>query len=77
MNPPRVPLYEFPDVVLHAEESIVKGHPRYPAAKGGEILASEATIKRAGPGFKVEPFSVLQVKGKEKGVATYRILPTL
>jgi adenylate cyclase len=43
-------------------------------AKGGEILASEATIRRAGPGFKVEPVSVLQVKGKEKGVATYRVL---
>jgi adenylate cyclase len=45
-------------------------------AKGGEILASEATIKRAGPGFKVEAFSVLQVKGKEKGVTTFRVLPT-
>jgi adenylate cyclase len=45
-------------------------------AKGGEILASEATVKRAGPGFKVEPFSVLQVKGKEKGVSTFRVLPT-
>jgi adenylate cyclase len=45
-------------------------------AKGGEILASEATIKRAGPGFKVEPFSVLTVKGKEKGVTTFRVLPT-
>lgn len=43
-------------------------------AKGGEVLASEATIRRAGPGFKVEPVSVLQVKGKEKGVASYRVL---
>lgn len=43
-------------------------------AKGAEILASETTIKRAGPGFIVEPVSVLQVKGKEKGVPTYRIL---
>jgi adenylate cyclase len=43
-------------------------------AKGGEVLASEATVRRAGPGFKVEPVSVLQVKGKEKGVPTYRIL---
>lgn len=43
-------------------------------AKGGEILASEATIRRAGPGFRVEPVSVLQVKGKEKGVPTFRIL---
>jgi adenylate cyclase len=43
-------------------------------AKGGEILAAESTIRRAGPGFKVEPVSVLQVKGKEKGVSTYRVL---
>jgi adenylate cyclase len=43
-------------------------------AKGGEILASEATVRRAGPGFKVEPVSMLQVKGKEKGVAAYRVL---
>lgn len=43
-------------------------------AKGGEVLASESTIRRAGPGFKVEPVSVLQVKGKEKGVSSYRVL---
>jgi adenylate cyclase len=43
-------------------------------AKGGEVLASEATVKRAGPGFLVEPVSVLQVKGKEKGVPTFRVL---
>lgn len=43
-------------------------------AKGGEVLASDLTIKRAGPGFKVEPVSVLQVKGKEKGVSTFRVL---
>ena len=43
-------------------------------AKGGEILATESTIRRAGPGFLVEPVSVLQVKGKEKGVNTFRIV---
>ena len=43
-------------------------------AKGGEVLASEATIRRAGPGFKVEPVSVLQVKGREKGVPSFRVL---
>lgn len=43
-------------------------------AKAGEILASEATIRSAGPGFKVEAVSVLQVKGKEKGVPSYRVL---
>ena len=43
-------------------------------AKGGEILASDATIRRAGQGFRAEPVSILQVKGKEKGVPTYRVL---
>lgn len=43
-------------------------------AKGGEVLASEATVRRGGKGFKVEPVSVLQVKGKEKGVTTFRVL---
>ncbi len=43
-------------------------------AKGGEVLASDATVKRAGPGFKVEAASMLQVKGKEKGVLAYRVL---
>lgn len=43
-------------------------------AKGGEVLASESTVRRAGPGFKVEPVSVLQVKGKEKGVPAFRVL---
>ncbi len=45
-------------------------------AKGGEILTSENTLKRAGPGFRVEPVSLLQVKGKEKGVSTFRVVGT-
>lgn len=43
-------------------------------AKAAEVLATETTVRRAGPGFIVEPVSVLQVKGKEKGVPTFRIL---
>jgi adenylate cyclase len=43
-------------------------------AKGGEVLASDGTIKRAGKGFVVEPVSVLQVKGKEKGVPSFRVV---
>jgi adenylate cyclase len=43
-------------------------------AKGGEILASENTVRRAGAGFKTEAVSVLQVKGKEKGVNTFRVV---
>jgi len=43
-------------------------------AKSTEILASENTVRRAGPGFLIEPVSVLQVKGKEKGVNTFRVV---
>lgn len=43
-------------------------------SKGQEILASENTVRRAGPGFLIEPVSVLQVKGKEKGVNTFRVV---
>ncbi|MBU8894630.1 FHA domain-containing protein [Corallococcus sp. M34] len=42
-------------------------------AKSGEVLASEMTVRKAGPGFDVEALPVLQVKGKEKGVQTYRV----
>ncbi len=45
-------------------------------AKGGEVLASEATVRRAGGGFEVQPMPVSQVKGKEKGVVTYRVMGT-
>jgi adenylate cyclase len=43
-------------------------------AKANEVLASEDTVKRAGKGFVVEKGGVLQVKGKEKGVPSYRVL---
>jgi adenylate cyclase len=43
-------------------------------AKGGDVVATEQTVRRAGGGFAVEALPVAQVKGKEKGVATYRIL---
>jgi adenine/guanine phosphoribosyltransferase-like PRPP-binding protein len=41
MKPPRVPLYGFPDVVLHSPESRAKGHPEYAAAKGGDLRAAD------------------------------------
>lgn len=43
-------------------------------AKGGEVVATEATVRKAGAGFRCEAFSVAQVKGKEKGIATYRVV---
>lgn len=39
-NPPRIPWRNFPDVSIHAEESAVKRHPDYPAAKSGDVLAA-------------------------------------
>ena len=42
-------------------------------ARAGEVLATEHTIQRAGPGFDIEQLPVSHVKGKEKGVATYRV----
>jgi adenylate cyclase len=42
-------------------------------AKGGEVLISQTTYERAGKGVEAEPVSGLQIKGKEKGVATFRI----
>jgi len=43
-------------------------------AKGGEVVATEATVQRAGGGFITEALPLAQVKGKEKGVATYRVV---
>ena len=43
-------------------------------ARGGDVLASEATVQRAGDGFKLQALPVSQVKGKEKGVNTFRVL---
>ena len=42
--PPRDPWDAFPDVVLLASESVVKKHPRYAAAKAGDIAAAEALV---------------------------------
>jgi len=42
-------------------------------AKGGEVLATEMTMLKAGHGFFADPLPVQQVKGKEKGVQTFRV----
>jgi adenine/guanine phosphoribosyltransferase-like PRPP-binding protein len=38
---------EFPDVVIHAEESRVKKHPRYAAAKIGDVFAAETLVQES------------------------------
>ena len=42
MTPPRIPLYGFPDVEIHAGESVVKSHAQYRAGKSGDIDAAIA-----------------------------------
>ncbi|MBF5040950.1 FHA domain-containing protein [Aggregicoccus sp. 17bor-14] len=42
-------------------------------AAAGEVLAAESTVDRAGAGFRTEALPVLQVKGKGRGVPTFRI----
>jgi adenylate cyclase len=43
-------------------------------ARGGEVVATDSTVTKAGNGFDVEPLPVTQVKGKERGVQPYRVL---
>ncbi len=43
-------------------------------AKGGEVVANQSTVQKAGTGFEVEPLPVTQVKGKEKGVQAFRVI---
>jgi len=42
-------------------------------AKAGEVLATEFTVKSAGPGFEAIALPIAQVRGKEKGVLIYRV----
>jgi adenylate cyclase len=43
-------------------------------AKGGQVLATENTLGRAGAGFEAVRLPTSQVKGKEKGVNCYQVL---
>jgi adenine/guanine phosphoribosyltransferase-like PRPP-binding protein len=54
MKPPRVPLYDFPDVVLHAQESAAKGHAEYQAAKGGDLRAADVLTSQLVSSVAVE-----------------------
>ncbi len=42
--PPRTAWGDFPDVVIHAAESVVKQHPDYAAAKAGESDAAFSLV---------------------------------
>jgi adenylate cyclase len=43
-------------------------------AKGGEILAADLTVRRAGEQFEVDRLPLTHVKGKEKAIVTFRVL---
>jgi len=43
-------------------------------AKGGEILTTASTLEKACGSFVAEPIAVVHIRGKEKGVDTYRVL---
>lgn len=43
-------------------------------AKGGEILTTAYTLEKAHGSFVAEPMAVVHIRGKEKGVDTYRVL---
>lgn len=59
MKPHRVPLYDFPDVVLHAPELVVKGHQQYRPAKVGDALAAEALVADSISDRAVEQLTVM------------------
>ena len=44
IKPPRTPWGNFPDVLIHADESAVKQHPAYKAAKSGGDDAATALV---------------------------------
>jgi hypothetical protein len=59
MDVPRIPLYDFPDVVLHAPESATKGHVEYQAGKGGDLRAADVLTTQLISSVAVEQISVL------------------
>lgn len=46
-KPSRTDWHGLPDVLIHSEESTVKKHPDYPAAKAGDIEAARRLVEAA------------------------------
>ena len=59
MDVPRIPLYDFPDVVLHAPELATKGHAEYQAGKGGDLRAADVLTTQLISPVAVEQISAL------------------
>ena len=46
-KPARTDWHEFPSVLIHAAETVVKKHASYPAAKSGDIIAARRLVEDA------------------------------
>ena len=68
MTPIRSPLFDFPDVLLHADELAVKRHPKFRAAKAGDVEAAEALASHLASSVAVERLA---------GMLEGRLLPEL
>lgn len=55
----RVPLYDFPDVIIHATETAVKKHPRYKEAKSGDSEAAFELVQATINDEQVEKLQIL------------------
>lgn len=58
-KPPRAPWGAFPDVLIHAGESVVKQHPAYRAAKSGDDLAAGDLVRDTIDAGKVQALADL------------------
>lgn len=68
MKPVRSPLFDFPDVLLHADELAVKRHPRFQAAKAGDVEAADALASQLASSVAAERLA---------GMLEGRLLPDL
>lgn len=61
-KPIRKPLFDFPDVVIHASETAVKKHPLYADAKAGDAEAAGDLVSDT-----INPEAIESLKGLLKG----------
>lgn len=66
---------DFPEVVIHAEESLVKKHPRYAAAKDGDVDAAEELVNETMTLNALDRISAI-IKGKNPSLLPIHALET-
>ena len=69
MITPRIALDGFPDVIMHASESAIKNHPRYSAAKAGDIEAARQLVSNV-----VSRDAIARIK-QRMGDDRYQLVP--